>query len=137
MGIPWLKLGELGAGTFGNLYASRKQSTANREALAYQQQANEQAMAMDREMEAERKRQFDVQQVELKRQWDATQQFEASRFAASEDERLYDRRIRDERETRRAPYRAASEAALARLPGILAGGRMSPGMGSLGSFRKG
>lgn len=135
--IPWLQVGSKAADTLFGVYANRQQQGANREALAYQERADVEARRIEAEERAEQKRQFDLQQAELKRQWDANQRFEADKFAASEDERLYTQRLADEREARRAPYREASAAALARIPGILASGRTSPGMGSLGSYKGG
>lgn len=57
--------------------------------------------------------------AEAKRQFDASQAFEVQKFAASEEQRLHDRSLADAQEARRAPYRAASQAALARLGDML------------------
>lgn len=134
--LGWLKAGEIAAGTFGNIYGARKNQTANREALAAQQASTDQAMMFEREQMAEAKRQFDIQQSQLRAQWERDQAMQAQQFAATEDERLYQRKLLEDRETRRAPYRQASADALGRLPGILASGRTSPGLGSLGSYRR-
>ena len=135
-GVPWWQVGQLAAGSLGDIYASRSQSGSNRQALAAQERSDARAQQIAAENRAEMKRQFDMQQAQLKAQWDADQKFQAAKWGASEEERLYARRLLDEREARRAPYRAASEAALARLPGILESGRTSPGLGSLGSYRR-
>lgn len=125
----------LGLGTFGQIYGAKKQDSSNRLAMQAQERANQQAMQLEQEQMAESRRQFDQQQALMRQQWDATQKFEADKWAASEEERMYDRRLRDEREARMAPRRAASAQALAGLPGIIASGRTSPGLASLGSYR--
>lgn len=127
----------LGLGTFGQIYGARKQGSANRDALAAEMKAANMAQTIALADREESKRQFDIQQAALKADLDARNTFESNKWAASEEERLYDRGLRDARETRRAPFRAASAAALERIPGILASGRATPGMGSLGSFRRG
>lgn len=132
----WAGIGGKATDTLFGIYANKKQQQGNREALAYQQAKDAEAMAYEREQMAEQKRQFDMQQAAAKAQWDAQQKFQQDQFAASEEERLYNRRLQDEKEARRAPYRAASLDALNRLPDILASGRTSPGLGSLGSYRK-
>jgi hypothetical protein len=141
MSIPWLSIGGKASDTLFGIYANKKQAQANREALAMQQRASAEAMAYERERDAEAKRQFDAQQAELRRQWEATQAFEKSKWDALEEERLYNRRVTEEdrqlkaeREARKAPYIAASQAALAQLPGIIASGATSPGLGSLRSY---
>jgi len=132
-----LKIGELAAGTFGNIYGSRVAQRSNREALAAQQRATDQAMEWERSIAAR----DDARYLDDKRIADDRYAAEQARLAridaATESERLADRKLIDEREARRAPYRAASAAALERLPGIIASGRTSPGLGSLGSFRRG
>lgn len=125
-----------GVDTLFGIYSNRQQSKANREALAYQQSQNARAEAWDREQELQRRTEFMAQQAELKRQWEATQKFESDKWAATEEDRVHRRQLEDEREVRRAPFRAASAAALERLPGIMASGRTSPGLGSLGSYRR-
>lgn len=137
MSIPWWSVASKGVDTLSGIYANRQNSKANREAMSVQERYNAEAMAFEREQMAEARRQFDAQQAAAKAALDASNKFEADKWAASEEERLYDRRLRDERETRRAPYREASAAALGRIPGILAGGRTSPGLASLGSYRRG
>ena len=124
-----------GLSTIGQIYGSRQQGNANRRAMQVQERASQQAMELDREQEATRRAEFQAQQQQLQRQWDATQKFEADKWAVLEEERLYDRRLKEERETRMAPRRAASAQALANLPGILEHGRTSPGLASLGSYR--
>jgi hypothetical protein len=134
--VPWMGVGSKGVDTLFGIYANRQQSKANKEALAYQERANAEAMAYEREQMAEQRRQFDLQQKAAAEQWAAMQKFEADRWGASEEERLYDRRLKDERESRLAPRRAMAADALQRLPGLIASGRTSPGLGSLGSYRR-
>lgn len=126
----------LALGTFGQIYGARKQSTANRDALRAEQRAADMAQQIALADRDESRRQFDIQQAAMKADLDARNKFESDKWNASEEERLYDRRLRDEREVRRAPYRAASAQALANLPGILASGRATPGMGTFGSYRR-
>jgi hypothetical protein len=133
--IPWGSVASQGANTLFGIYANRQMSSANRDALAYQERANAEAMAFEREQMAESRRQFDQQQAAAERAHAADERFRGEQFASTEEERLYRRRLEDEREARRAPYRQASLEALGRLPGVLASGRTSPG--SLGSYRRG
>jgi len=135
--VPWMQVGGKAVDTLAGIYANRQQSKANKEALAYQERANAEAMAYERDQMAEQRRQFDAQQKAAADQWAAMQKFESDKWASSEEERLYDRRLRDERETRLAPRRAMAADALQRLPGLIASGRTSPGLGSLGSYRRG
>lgn len=74
------------------------------------------------------------QEAEQKAQWEAQQAQAAKEFAATEEERAYQRTLSDynlsllkDRETRLAPYRAASTQALASLGSILGlgGGHMA------------
>jgi hypothetical protein len=137
MSIPWWSVASQGVNTLSSIYANRKNAQANQQAMSVQERANAEAMAFEREQMAEQRRQFDIQQAAAKEALAAQNKFEADKWAASEEERLYDRRLRDERETRRAPYRQASADALGRIPGLLASGRTSPGLASLGSYRRG
>lgn len=134
--FPWLAAGSKATDTLFGIYANRQQAGANRQALAYQQAKDAEAMAYERELEAERRREFNQQQDELKRQWDATQAFQQSQWNAQEEQRLYERRLAEAKEARQAPYREASLAALQQLPGLIASGAVSPGLGSLGSYRR-
>lgn len=127
----WLGVGQLAAGTFGNIYGANKAQSGNRAALAAQMAGQTQAEILAREQMAEEKRMFELTRQEQAAQWAAAQKFESDKFAASEEERLYARRLKDEQEARRSPYREASAAALGRLPGLIASGRQTPGMGSL------
>lgn len=135
--IPWWNVASKGVDTLFGIYSNRQQSRANRDALAYQERQNMRAEGLDRDAEAQRHEEFLAQQAALKQQWDAMQKFEADKWAASEDERLYDRGLKDAREARLAPRRALAADALQRIPGLLASGRTSPGLGSLGSYRRG
>jgi len=137
MSIPWWNVASQGVNTLSGIYANRQQGKANKDALAYQERANAEAMAFERDQMAESRRQFDLQQAAAQQQWAAMQKFEQDRWASSEEERLYDRRLKDERETRLAPRRAMAAEALGRLPSLIASGRATPGLGSLGSYRRG
>lgn len=99
---------EVGIGAGSNVYGSKKQAQSTRRAQDIQSRADAETLAYERERDAE-----------LKRQWEATQEMEARKFAAAEEQRLHDRQLADEAEARRAPYRAASQAALGKLGTIL------------------
>lgn len=135
--VPWMQVGAKGVDTLFGIYANNQQSKATREALMAQQRASEQAMAFDREMENQRHADFLAQQAALQKQWEAEQAFDKSKWDATEEDRLYRRRLDEEKEARRAPFRAAGAAALARIPEIIAAGSVSPGLASLGSYRRG
>jgi hypothetical protein len=81
--------------------------TANREALALQRQ----------QLEAEL-RNADLDRADAKAANDALNELKRRELAASEEERAYKRGLEEQRETRLAPYRRQSEAALQRLSAI-------------------
>ena len=60
-----------------------------------------------------------LEREEGKRQFDAMEAQKAREFAASEEERVYTRRLQEEKEARQAPYRQASAAALGNLGKML------------------
>ena len=60
-----------------------------------------------------------LEREEAKRQFDAQEAQRAKEFAASEEERVYTRRLQEEKEARQAPYRQASAAALGNLGKML------------------
>lgn len=126
-----------------NIYGANRANAASNRAAAAAERGAEAELAFLREQEAERRR-----------QWEADQAFQAQKFAADEEERAFnrriaeaaeadrgvDRRLREERETRLAPYRAASADALGRIGTILGAGQTkwrSPsnaGRGTLGAM---
>lgn len=104
-----------GAAAGGTIYGAHKQASASKRASTYQADADRMALEEAR-----------LQREEDRRRWEAEQQFQAQQWAASEEDRAFRRsiderqlRLDDEREARRAPYRAASQAALGRLGDIL------------------
>lgn len=121
--IPWMQVGSKAADTLFGIYANRQQGNANDKALAYQERANAEAMAFEREMEAERRRQFDTQQADARRAWEADQKFQADKWAASEEDRMYGRRRQEGRDQMR--------------DSLISSGLRSPGLHSLGSYRRG
>lgn len=127
---PWLGPA-INAGT--NLYGMHAQGSAAKRSAEMQARADAEMLAYQRERD-----------TQMERQWQAQQEFEARKFAASEEERLHSRGLADAREARQAPYREASVAALGRLRdmiGIGGGGGssawLSPsqvGRGTLGDL---
>lgn len=97
-----------GAQVAGNVIGSRSASRSADRAARSDSAALDQQMALERQRDDEARRQFDAQQ-----------QFDAQKWAVTEEQRIYDRRLTEEREARRAPYRAASGAALGRLGDLL------------------
>lgn len=100
-----------GTAAGATIYGSRKAGQSARRAQTIQSKSDDVSLQFERERDAE-----------ARRQWEAQQQFQAKQFAAQEEERLnarkiadYNQRLAEERETRRAPYRAASQAALQSL----------------------
>lgn len=95
--------------------ANRAQGKSAKRAQQYQETADTRALEEAR-----------LQREEDRMRWQADQQFQAQQWGAQEEERLFRRgidernlRLDDERETRRAPYRQASLAAMSRLGDIL------------------
>lgn len=143
VGMPAQVIGA-GINAGASIYGANRQNAANNRAAQASERGAESELAFLREQEAERRR-----------QWEADQQFQAQKWAADEEERAFRRRIAEsdeadrvlvrqreqERETRRAPYRAASEAALGRLGTLLSGqghtqwrSPSNVGRGTLGSM---
>ena len=119
-----------GAAVGTGVMASRAQSGASRRATAAQRDSNTQALDFERQRMAEEQRRWEAEQAymrqrddEMRRQWDTQQGFERDRFAASEEDRGFHRRLLEEREARAVPYRQASLGALARLPGLTGSGQ--------------
>lgn len=105
------------AGT--SLFGARAQNKANR----YATDANSALMARQIAMEEARiKAQQDADaadRLDAQRRWDAEQAFQAKQFAATEEERAYNRKLLDDREARRAVYRPYSERAMRSLGALL------------------
>jgi hypothetical protein len=85
--VPLIKAA---ASSTAAVVGAKMSSNASKRAADVTSQANAQATKLATDQEAERRREFDAQQTEAKRQWDAA-------------------------EANKAPYRAASQAALMRL----------------------
>lgn len=118
-----LQLGQLGAGLVTNGLAMRTQGRqANADAIARARELADQT-AFTRETEATRRAEFQAAQDALERRWLAEQKFEQDKWRVTEDERLHTRELADQREARRAPYRAMSQQALLRLGDLLRLGR--------------
>ena len=99
---------------------------SNNRALDRQIGMQERQMAMqlqaDAEARAEAKRQFDANQANEQRRMAAEDEervFARTEREAAQRDRDYQRQLIEQRETRRAPYRAASRAALGRLGDFL------------------
>lgn len=92
------------AGAVASGVAARSASRASRAATQAQTTSTGAALQFEREREAEAQRQFDAEEA-----------FRESQFAAQEEQRLYERRLQEEREARAAPYRQASQDALQQL----------------------
>lgn len=112
-----------------SIYGSRQAANASRRASQIQSRADAEAMQYQREQDAEARRRWEVEQANQKAQFDA-----------AEEERLYTRRQRDEREARLVPLRQQSAAAMGRLGDLLTRGQSSwrspsqVGRGTLGQM---
>ena len=100
----------IGAGAAGgaSVYGSKKAGDSAKRASQVTARADDAAMEEARLEREEAKRQFDAQEAQR-----------AKEFAASEEERVYTRRLQEEKEARQAPYRQASAAALGNLGKML------------------
>jgi hypothetical protein len=114
MGIPWNMIGQVGAQTFGTIYGAHKQNQAQDKSLRATQVGNDQATQLAMAQLEEQK----AQNAALQKQWEATQQFEADKWKAMEDDRLFNRRILEDTEARKAQRRARADALLAELGGL-------------------
>lgn len=107
-----LKLGELGAGLFTNVIGNRQQNRAlDRDSLLRQQEFSQQ-MALAQQ-----------QQAQAQKQWEAEQAQRANEYALAIEDRNRRIKLEDEREARRAPYRAMAQQALMRFGDLLRLGR--------------
>lgn len=107
-----LRLGELGAGLTTSVLGNRSQGRAlDRDAAQRAQEFAQQQALLQR------------QQDEGRRQWEAEQAQRAQEFALAMEDRTRRIRLEDEREQRRAPYRAMAEQARLRMADLLRLGR--------------
>lgn len=105
-----------GAATGASLYGAHKQSQSANRAQQIQSNTDAETIRLERERDAE-----------AKRQWDTEQAFQQQQFAAQEDDRLFNRRLLEQRDARAEPYRQASAAAVGRLGQMLGlSGRPAP-----------
>lgn len=110
---------ELGAGLFTSIMGNRSASRAQRDANALTERTNAAQMALaERQFNTEQAN-FAADRADAIRRWEAEEAFRAKQFAAEEEERLEQRRLRDEREARLAPRREMSRQALLRVGQIL------------------
>lgn len=119
-----LKLGELGVGAATNILGQRSQNRALNQQQAIDQRNYGEQMQLAREQEAYRRSEADRVAKQEEARWQTEEAYRQKQVAADEEERAYSRRLMDEREARRAPKRAAGQAALLRLQDLLRlGGR--------------
>lgn len=114
-----LKLGELGVGGISSLFGARSANKTARYAADSNARTIASQMALERERLATEAATNARQEAEAKRQWEANQLMQQRQFDASEEERLYNRRLLDEREARAAPRRAMADRARMRLGALL------------------
>lgn len=118
-----LKLGELGVGAATNILGQRSQNRALNQQQAIDQRNYGEQMQLAREQEAYRRAEADRVARQEEARWQTEEAYRQKQVAADEEERAYSRRLLDEREARRAPKRAAGQAALLRLQDLLRLGR--------------
>lgn len=107
LGNIW-NLANLGVQGVSSLFGQRANTRATNQQISLAEREMAMRMAADAEARAEAKRQFDAQQAN-----------EARRFAAEDEERVFNRRLLEDREARRAPYRAQADRARQRLAAFL------------------
>lgn len=117
---------ELGVGVGTSLLAQRSQNKANRYTTDRNAELTREQMRLENERLVRAEAAEAADRADAERRWQAEQAFQKSTFDATEEERAYNRsisdrqlRLDDEREQRRAPYRAASERAMRTLGSIL------------------
>ena len=114
-----LKMAEVGVPAITGLFGMRSQNRA----LDRQAQAEQAALAEEivfaREQEAQRRAEAERMFVEDQRRWEAEERNRGRELAATEEERAFNRRLLEERESRRAPLRAAAGPALFRLQELM------------------
>lgn len=114
-----LGLGQLGANLFGAISGNR----ANSRALTAQQQEQQREFDAQQQFlqsqEATRKAEADRVAAQSQTQWEAQQKLAQAQWDADQADRVRTQRLQDEAEARKAPYRAASQAAALRLQDLL------------------
>lgn len=118
-----LKMAEIGIPAITGVLGMRSQNRALDRQAQLEQQALAEQMTFAREQEAIRRQEAERMFAEDRRRWESEERNRSRELAATEEERAYQRRLMDERESRRAPYRQASQDALFRLRDILGMGR--------------
>lgn len=103
LGKLW-DIGNLGLQGASAFFGQRSQNRALDKQMAMQREEINARMLADAEARAEQKRQFDAQQAN-----------EARRYAAEDEDRLFNRRILEDREARLASKRAYADRARTRL----------------------
>lgn len=114
-----LGVGKLGVDAFTGIWGAKNATKTAKYQTDITAKGIQDQLALERTRLADEKAQFDVTQAELKRQWEAEQAFRAQQFAVSEEERIWRRKLEDEREARAGRRRADSLAARAKLRSLL------------------
>lgn len=102
-----------------SLLGMRSQNNANRYATDVNARLTAEQLAMERERLAREQAAADADRADAKARWDAEQAMAARQFAASEDERAYNRQLLEAREARRAMYDPYRQNAMRSLGAIL------------------
>lgn len=114
-----LNIAGLGVGAITNLFGTKKANETARYTADMNAKSVAEQMALERDRLAQEKEQFLQQQDDAKRAWDAQQAQYAQQYATSEDDRLYNRRLVDARESRNAGRRVIADKARAKLGALL------------------
>lgn len=136
--VPWLKLSEIGAGAGMNLYGQRSANRAGDRAARIEQDAmTRQEALMQQQIEREERAwAADQEQRRIDREAaEEERRFNREEREYSRSEREYARRLLEEKEARRAPYRQWRQEALmslASIAGINLPRSGAPGGGSRG-----
>lgn len=117
-----LKLGELAAGIWGVRSGRKAESQTQAAVMAENQRQFDLQHRMMREQEATRQAELQRYQAEMAAQWAAQQKMAEEAFRAQEEERIYQRRLREESEARKGPRRQASADALVSLRHLIGRG---------------
>jgi len=102
-----------------SVYGARQQGRSSQRAGEIQERSNTAALDYERQQAEEDKRRFEEEQAAKQKQFDADEAFRQNQWKASEEDRLFHRMLLEQQEARRAPYRAASRAALQRIGDML------------------
>lgn len=115
-------IGNLGLQGFSAISGNRSNNRALDKQIGMQERQIAAQLQADAEARAEAKRQFDANQANEARRMAAEDEergFARTEREAAQRDRDYSRQLVEQREARRAPYRAASRAALGRLGDFL------------------